>query len=62
MNERQALIVLPAIEGNWGYSTAVVFEQQTVVKGWKIWIESIFNMHPHIERPTEVPPVRDPSG
>lgn len=60
MNEREALIVLPSTDGTWKYNTAIVFEQQPVVKGWKIWIESIFTQHQRIDNALEIPAIRGP--
>lgn len=59
MNERRALIVLPSVESSWAYSTAVVFEQQSVVRGWKNWIESICAGVDAIVSAADIPPVRD---
>lgn len=59
MNERRALIVLPSVEGNWTYNTAVVFEQQSVVRGWKNWIDSICAAVDAIGSAADIPPVRD---
>lgn len=62
MNERRALFVLPSVCSPWEYDTAIVFETNAVIEGWKRWIDSIFNSCSQIKRPSDVPPVRESSN
>jgi len=42
LNENKALFVLPSINGAWRYDTAIVFEEPTVIEGWRRWIEEMY--------------------
>lgn len=44
LNERMALLVVPSIHGAWRYDSAVVFEELSVIEGWRRWIEEMYRV------------------
>jgi transcriptional regulator with XRE-family HTH domain len=54
LNERTALFVLPSINGAWRYDTAVVFDEPSVVQGWRRWIEEMYRVGKSIKTLADV--------
>lgn len=54
MNEKRALLVLPSIISPWQYDTAIVFDNASVIAGWKSWVDTMFRTATQISEPAQL--------